>query len=318
MSRLYESSTDYEEHITYSGVPADVDYDNPQYSYDRPLAGYDGDTQDLDQGYASTSITYSAGVTGYNGSRTLDTTATGSGTGTSTATGLHKQLRTATGSGTGTSLNAIVHEQLRTATGSGGATTGDTATGLHTQIRTATGSGAGGSSATGLHKHLRTATGSGAGTQTGTGVRVQLRAATGAGTGTQTAAGLHKQLRTATGAGTGTQTTIGVHKQLRSGTGTGTGADIAASFTKSLIFRPPAEADFAWAPYHGNSPANRLFSRLTPGASRLNVYKLSDGTYTSVDPRNDNLVVKTYFGGHNNFVTAEEKADLVAAGYEVT
>jgi hypothetical protein len=48
------------------------------------------------------------------------------------------------------------------------------------------------------------------------------------------------------------------------------------------------------------------------------VYKLTDGTYTNVDPRNDNLVVKTYLGAHENFVTAEEKADLVAAGYEVT
>jgi hypothetical protein len=61
-----------------------------------------------------------------------------------------------------------------------------------------------------------------------------------------------------------------------------------------------------------------LFSRLEQGERRLNVYKLSDGTYTSIDPRNDNLVVKTYFGSHNNIVTAEEKADLIAAGYEVT
>jgi hypothetical protein len=73
-----------------------------------------------------------------------------------------------------------------------------------------------------------------------------------------------------------------------------------------------------WANYHSATPANRLFSRLEPGSRRLNVYKLSDGTYTSIDPRNDNAVVKIYFGSHENFVTAEEKADLVAAGYEVT
>lgn len=297
MARLYESSTLYEQEIDYAGgVVNDRTYNDSGVTYSLNTVSYDG----------------------YTAFSTIQQTATGSGTGSSTATGLHKHLRTATGSGTGTSLNAIVHKQLRTATGSGGATTGDTATGLHTQIRTATGSGAGGSSATGLHKHLRAATGSGDGTSSATGLRIVLRTATGSGAGTQTATGLHKQLRTATGSGTGTETATGLHKHPRTGTGSGTGADIAGTWIKSFIFRPPAEADFAWAPYHGNSPANRLFSRLTPGASRLNVYKLTDGTYTSVDPRNDNLVVKTYFGGHNNFVTAEEKADLVAAGYEVT
>ena len=193
-------------------------------------------------------------------------------------------------------------------------------TAFSTIQQTATGSGTGSSTATGLHKHLRTATGSGTGTSLNAIVHKQLRTATGSGGATtgDTATGLHTQIRTATGSGTGTETATGLHKHPRTGTGSGTGADIAGTWIKSFIFRPPAEADFAWAPYHGNSPANRLFSRLTPGASRLNVYKLTDGTYTSVDPRNDNLVVKTYFGGHNNFVTAEEKADLVAAGYEVT
>ena len=57
---------------------------------------------------------------------------------------------------------------------------------------------------------------------------------------------------------------------------------------------------------------------MEPGKRRLNLYKLTDGTFTSVDPRDDSRVSKIYFGGHNNFVTAEEKSDLVAAGYEVT
>ena len=104
----------------------------------------------------------------------------------------------------------------------------------------------------------------------------------------------------------------------RTATGSGTGADIAATFTKSFIFRPPAEADYPMSSYYDQTPAGRLFSFMEPGKRRLNLYKLTDGTFTSVDPRDDSRVSKIYFGGHNNFVTEEEKTDLVAAGYEVT
>ena len=268
--------------------------------------------------YNDSAVTYNASDISYVGVKVHAVTATGSGTGGSSSTENRIVPRTATGSGTGTSLNAIVHKQLRTATGSGGATTGDTATGLHTQIRTATGSGAGGSSATGLHKHLRAATGSGVGASSATGLHKHLRTATGTGDGTSTSTELRIVLRTATGSGAGTQTAVGAKVSKREGTGTGTGADIAGTWIKSFIFRPPAEADYPLSSYYDQTPAGRLFSYMEPGKRRLNVYKLTDGTYTSVDPRDDNLVSKIYFGGHNNFVTAEEKTDLVAAGYEVT
>ena len=61
-----------------------------------------------------------------------------------------------------------------------------------------------------------------------------------------------------------------------------------------------------------------MYGFFAPGARARNIYKLTDGTFTTVDPRNDNLVVKIYLGAHANIVTADEKADLVAAGYEVT
>jgi hypothetical protein len=67
-----------------------------------------------------------------------------------------------------------------------------------------------------------------------------------------------------------------------------------------------------------NTAQHRLFGYVQPGARARNVYRLADGTFTTVDPRNDNLVVRIYLGGHSNVVSAEEKAELVAAGYEVT
>ena len=84
------------------------------------------------------------------------------------------------------------------------------------------------------------------------------------------------------------------------------------------MFRPPADDDFPWASYRANTAAHRLFGKVQQGSRARNVYLLQDGTFTTVDPRNDNLVVKIYLGGHSNVVSADEKAALVAAGYEVT
>jgi hypothetical protein len=58
-----------------------------------------------------------------------------------------------------------------------------------------------------------------------------------------------------------------------------------------------------------------FFGKMTRGQRASNIYKLIDGTYTTIDGRDDSLVVKVYHGGHEHAVTAEEKADLTAAGY---
>ena len=47
----------------------------------------------------------------------------------------------------------------------------------------------------------------------------------------------------------------------------------------------------------------------------VNVYKLTDGSYTEIEQRDYTLVSKTYFGGTLNVVTQEEKDDLIANGY---
>ena len=48
-----------------------------------------------------------------------------------------------------------------------------------------------------------------------------------------------------------------------------------------------------------------------------NVYKLTDGSFTEADIRDEGQIVKTYLGGHDNYVTDAEADDLVAAGYTV-
>jgi len=142
MARLYESSTDYEENVTYAGDTLASDRYDSEADYDRITVTYEGAVTDTPQGYSSTSITYADVTASYNGSKTVDRTATGTGTGASvtvqltihprtssssgagasTSTGVRIVPRTATGAGTGTSNNAILHEHLRTSYGTGGAT----------------------------------------------------------------------------------------------------------------------------------------------------------------------------------------------------
>lgn len=55
--------------------------------------------------------------------------------------------------------------------------------------------------------------------------------------------------------------------------------------------------------HYGNLPRGR------------NVFKLSDGTYVEDEPADMNDVIKTYYGGHEYDVTADEAADLTANGY---
>jgi hypothetical protein len=59
----------------------------------------------------------------------------------------------------------------------------------------------------------------------------------------------------------------------------------------------------------------RFWRFYEPEARGRNVYKLTNGTYTEVDIRDEGQIVKIYHGGHLNEVTAQEVADLTAAGY---
>ena len=85
-----------------------------------------------------------------------------------------------------------------------------------------------------------------------------------------------------------------------------------------MIFRPPIEDRFPWSDYRENTASHRLFGYATQGNRARNIFRLTDGTYTNTDPRDQTLVARTYYGGHEYFVTETEKAELVSAGYEVT
>ena len=45
------------------------------------------------------------------------------------------------------------------------------------------------------------------------------------------------------------------------------------------------------------------------------MYRLTDGTYTEAEIRDEGQIDKVYHGGHIHTITAEEQADLTAAGY---
>ena len=105
MSRLYESSVDYEEHVTYAGIIFD-----------------DGTTPvNNPSGYRSTVTTYGDPVAVYTSSHVTET-ATGSGTGSGTASFFIGHHRQGTGSGTGSSSNVtrfINHHRQGTGSGQG-------------------------------------------------------------------------------------------------------------------------------------------------------------------------------------------------------
>jgi hypothetical protein len=283
MARLYESSTDYEENITYAGETLASDRYDSEADYDRITVTYEGAVTDTPQGYASTSTTYNALTSSYNGSKTVDRTATGTGTGTSTTIQLtvHPRTgsstgagtstsdplrivpRTGTGTGTGTSNNAIVHKHLRTSYGTGGATAGDTGIGLHI--------------------HPRTGTGSGVGTGVTTSRRLYRRNAPGTGAGTQTAAGRRYQV-------------------FR--TPTDNQVDLTGSDFYSINLIP------------ANKLVYSLYRHYQPGPRGRNVWKLTDGTYTENQPMDDTDIAIIYLGGHEHVLFDDDERDsLIAAGY---
>jgi hypothetical protein len=95
----------------------------------------------------------------------------------------------------------------------------------------------------------------------------------------------------------------------------GTGSVGEVLWIKSFIFRPPLDKEFRWAKYGAKDTNSSFFGRMTPGQRASNIYKLTNGTYTTIVTRDSTPVEKVYHGGHENFVTAEEKAELISAGY---
>ena len=255
-----------------------------------------------------------AGTESAAGVRVVQRTATGDGTGTDSSQRLIIRIATATGSGAGTEAASRLVVALRTATGSG--TGSETTSVVCVRVRTATGSGASSESAIALEVLPRTATGSGQATtaSVAVGLLTVIRAATGGGTGDQTAAFIRGLVRIATGSGAGTAETIGARLATATATGSGTGTSSTTTF-KNLVFRTPSTTEIAPADRRDMSVSGRLFKHALPTYAGVNVYKLTDGSYTEIEQRDYTLVSKTYFGGTLNEVTQDEKNDLVAAGY---
>ena len=244
--------------------------------------------------YNQSDILYSSATTTYNQvSATISRTATGSGTGSSSATPLVTAIRSATGAGTGTS----------------------SVTQLTIVVRTATGSGAGSSSSAEVLIKVRTATGSGAGTSSSVSVHVLVRTGSGSGQGTATAASTLTSIRSATGSGTGTQTAIGARLKTETATGSGASVDIFAVWMKSHIFRVPFTYTYPGATYRDEGAANRLQRYNRTNVRVRNLYELTDGSYTTVDQRDQGQVAKLWQGGHDHYLTDAEVVELTTAGF---
>lgn len=258
------------------------------------------------------SFPYRFGGRFYLGVRAVITvTATAEGTGTASSSAQVLRQRQATGSGAGSAVTVSVLVVLRSATGSGSG--GFDSTGLHIAPRTASNSGSGTSSTDGQVTPVRTAVGSGSGDSTVTFIRVPLRTATGLGQGSGTGVDLVVNIRTATGSGTGSSVSLGGILYFRTATGSGVGA-ASADWVKSHIFRVPYTTQYAGADYLAEDTASRLAQNYKY-VRALNLYKLTNGTYTTVSQRDTGQIAKIYYGGRDIFLDETERAELIADGF---
>ena len=242
----------------------------------------------------------------------LTVTATASGLGTASSLAQVLRQRQGTGSGTGSETATRIVVLLRSATGSGVGTMDST--GLHIAPRTASDSGVGSQSATSRITPVRAAVGSGSGDSVVTFIRVPLRTATGSGEGSGTGIDLVVNIRTATGSGEGTSVTLGGILYIRTATGSGTGTS-NADWVKSHIFRVPYTYNYPGATYRDEGAANRLQRYNRTNVRVRNLYELTDGSYTTVDQRDQGQVVKLWQGGHDHYLTDAEVVELTTAGF---
>jgi hypothetical protein len=210
--------------------------------------------------------------------------------------------------------SVVVKNIIRAKTATGGGDGGSLAVGLRIVLRTATDTGTGTQTADGAATRARMAAASGVGASTATSLRIAPRTASGAGSGQSTITSFTVRFRTATASGTGSQVCVGVPVRFRTAIASGTGSQSATQL-KLLLFITPVGDVTAAANRFDDSIAGRLFRYAQGTSSGANVYKLTDGTFTQVEQREYERIVKVYHGGSKNFVTAEEKAELVSAGY---
>jgi len=249
----------------------------------------------------------------YLGVRAVVTvTATASGLGTASSVAQVLRQRTATGSGAGSDTAVALTIVIRIATGSGVGSA--SVTGLHIAPRTASGSGVGSDTTVGKITPVRTAQGSGTGDSTVAFIRVPIRTATGVGVGSGDGVDLVVNIRTATGSGSGDSVALGGVLYSRDATGSGLGTDTAV-WVKSHIFRVPFTISYSQGTIRGEGTANRLQSYNRSGVRALNLYHLTDDSYTTVEQRDMGQVLKLWHGGHDHFLTDAEVTELTSAGF---
>jgi hypothetical protein len=242
----------------------------------------------------------------------LTVTATASGLGTADSSANVLRARMGTGSGTGDATAVALTVVIRSATGSGVGTMDST--GVHIAPRTASSNGVGSGSTVSLLTAVRTAQGSGSGDSVVTFIRIHLRIATGAGVGSGDGVDLVINIRTAVGSGVGDSVALGGILYFRSATGSGQGTD-SANWTKSHIFRVPYTHTYPGGYFGGGDAANRLQRYNRTNIRVRNLYELTDGSYTTVDQRDQGQVAKLWLGGHDHYLTDAEVVELTTAGF---
>ena len=76
-------------------------------------------------------------------------------------------------------------------------------------------------------------------------------------------------------------------------------------------FRPPTDPFVKFDDGSGEG----IFSYLKGWPRGRNVFKMTDGSFQENQPSDMDTVAIIYHGGHIHELTAEEEADLIAAGY---
>ncbi len=84
----------------------------------------------------------------------------------------------------------------------------------------------------------------------------------------------------------------------------------------ALYFTPPTAALVDPAPYSSH-PSFGLFRHYRPFDAGINVWRLRDGSITTVEPAVESDASRVFHGGHIHEVNVAEAAALVAAGFAV-
>jgi len=88
-----------------------------------------------------------------------------------------------------------------------------------------------------------------------------------------------------------------------------------ADWDKSHIFRVPYTDTYGGGKFGEFDTENRLGSYYKTYTRGLNLYKLTNGEYTTVEQRDQGQVAKLWHGGRDHFLTDAEYAELVADGF---